>query len=154
MQNVIIIRTNNSSWSASLTYTSYNDARLAVNQLSSEKWNEYNIDASPSYTKTSVNTSKQNYRLKAAWFLTESEGNARITFNSLQQAKLAYELFITRYHYRCQFEMSSNIPTIKCTWPVKPHHGHAIVNFPTEQKAQQVSDAYFVFFQKMIWFYM
>ncbi|CAF0892008.1 unnamed protein product [Rotaria sp. Silwood1] len=137
VRNVTMIRTNYNSISASVTYAICRSARLAVTQLSCEKWNGCQIYASPSYTRTSVDTNKQNYKLKAEWFMTESECNGRVTFNKLQEAQRAYQVFTDRCHFRCQFEINPINPMVKCSWPLKPHHGHAIVNFSTVEQAQE-----------------
>ncbi|CAF3563464.1 unnamed protein product [Rotaria sordida] len=137
VRNVTTIRTNYNNSSASVTYATCNDARLAATQLSCEKWDDYQIYATPSYTRTSVNTNRQNYKLKAQWFMTESECNGRVVFNKRQRAQQAYELFTNRCHFRCQFEINPINPMVKCSWPLKPYHGHAIVNFPTVEQAQE-----------------
>ena len=134
-----IIRTDHNSSSASVTYATYDDARKAITQMSFKNWDEYKIQASPTYTRTSVDNNNQNYQLKAQWYMTESEGNARVTFNTLQQAKQGYQLFTDRCHFRCQFDMNPINPRVICSWPLQAHHGHAIVNFPTVEVAQEVS---------------
>ncbi len=134
-----MIRTNHNSSSASVTYAECNHARMAVTGLAHEKWNEYAIYVRPSYTRTSMDTRKQNNTLKAQWFITESEGTGRVVFNKLQTAQQAYQLFTQRHHFYCQFEMNPVNPTIKCSWPLAHHHGHAIVHFETVEQAQAVS---------------
>ncbi|CAF1472638.1 unnamed protein product, partial [Rotaria sordida] len=137
VRNVTIIRTNHNNSSASVTYMECSQARTAVAQLSHEKWNGYQLHASPSYIRTIVNTKKPNYTLKAQWYMTESECNGRVVFNNLEAAKQAYQLFTKRHHFSCQFEMNPINPIIKCSWPLKPHHGRAIVDFDTVEQAQQ-----------------
>jgi hypothetical protein len=134
-----MLRTNHNNSSASVTYVECGSAQTAVSQLSHKKWDEYEIYARPSYKRTLVDTRRQKYTLKAQWFMTNSECNGRVVFSKLQIAQRAYQLFTQRHHFRCQLEMNPANLMIKCSWPVTPHHGHAIVNFQTVEQAQEVS---------------
>ncbi|UJR32555.1 hypothetical protein I4U23_020016 [Adineta vaga] len=141
VRNVTMIRTNQNSTSASVTYVECAAAHTAVNELAREKWNDYAIHVRPSYIRTTVDTKKQSYTLKAQWFLTDSECSGRIVFSKLHTAQQAYHIFTRRHHFYCQFEISCANPTIRCTWPLTPHHGHAIVHFETVEQAQAAIEA-------------
>ena len=96
VQNATIIRTNYDNSSAVVTYTNHNDARSAINHLSVTKWDDHEIYVHPGCTRMSVNNTNQNYKLKARWFLTESEGCGRIAFSRSRDAQLAFDLLTYR----------------------------------------------------------
>ncbi|CAF3878672.1 unnamed protein product [Adineta steineri] len=141
VRNITMIRTNQNSSSASVTFVECDNARMAVTELAHKKWDDYEIYVRPSYTRTSIDTRKQNYTLKAQWYMTESEGNGRVGFNKPQAAQQAYQLFSKRHNFNCQFELNPVSPTVKCSWPLTPHHGHAIIHFELVEQAQEALEA-------------
>ena len=134
----MIRRTDQNSFAA-VTFVDCEGAQKAVTRLSHEKWDERQIFAKPSHTYRSVDFRRQHYKLKAEWFMTKSDGTGRMTFSNMKTAIQVYEYLIQRHLFHCDIEMISVNPTMKCTWPMKPHHGHALVHFPTPQQAQMVN---------------
>ncbi|CAF1675436.1 unnamed protein product, partial [Adineta ricciae] len=141
VRNVTLIRRNQSGISASVTFAECAAAHTAVKELAHETWDDYVIQIRPSFTRTSVDNKRRNYTLKVQWYLTESECTGRVTFSKAQAAQQAYQIFTRRHRFLCQFEMSSVNPTIRCSWPLTPHHGHAIVHFTTVEQAQAAIEA-------------
>ncbi|CAF1320817.1 unnamed protein product, partial [Adineta ricciae] len=141
VRNVTLIRRNQNGISASVTFAECAAAHTAVKELAHETWDDYVIQVRPSFTRTSVDSKRQNYTLKVQWYLTDSECTGRVTFSKAQAAQQAYQIFTRRHHFFCQFEMSSVNPTIRCSWPLTPHHGHAIVHFTTVEQAQAAIEA-------------
>ncbi|CAF4894475.1 unnamed protein product [Rotaria sp. Silwood1] len=90
---VTMIQASPGDNSASATYFTCDDARQAVTRLSHEIWDGQEINVSPSYARTSVYTTTQNCKLKAQWFMTESEGRGRVNFNQEQAAQKACTVF-------------------------------------------------------------
>ena len=133
------IRRNQNGISASVTFAECAAAHTAVKELAHETWDNYVIQVRPSFTRTSVDSKRQNYTLKVQWYLTESECTGRVAFNKAQAAQQAYQIFTRRHRFCCQFEISSVNPTIRCSWPLTPHQGHAIVHFTTVEQAQAVN---------------
>jgi RNA recognition motif-containing protein len=132
-----MLEKNHNGNSALVTYDTCKSARLAVTQLSNEIWNGKEIKVNPSHIRTSIHASRQNCKLKAYWFMTESECNGRVEFSQPEAAVRANEFFKERkYHSRIQLNTIN--PTIKCTWPLVPHTSKATVYFQTAEQAQDV----------------
>ncbi|CAF4504213.1 unnamed protein product [Rotaria socialis] len=93
VRHVTMIQTSPGDNSASATYFTCDDARQAVTRLAHEIWNGQEINVSPSYARTSVYTTTQNCKLKAQWFMTESEGRSCVYFDQEQAAQKACTVF-------------------------------------------------------------
>ncbi|CAF4095390.1 unnamed protein product, partial [Rotaria sordida] len=86
-RHVTMIQASPGGNAASATYFTCDDARQTVIRLSHEIWDGQEINVSPSYARTSVYATTQNCKLKAQWFMTESEGRGHVHFNQEQAAQ-------------------------------------------------------------------
>lgn len=124
-------------YSALVTYNSCASARTAVTQLSHEIWNGKVVKINPSHIRTSIYPGRQNCKLKAYWFMTESNCNGRVGFNQSDPAVRANEFFKQK-KYHSRIHVNTINPTIKCTWPLKPHTGTARIFFREANQARNV----------------
>ena len=132
-----MLEKNRDGYSALVTYNSCRSARNAVTQLSHEIWNGKVVKVNPSHMRTSVHAGRQNCKLKAYWFMTESKCNGRVGFNQSEAAIKANELFKQK-NYHSRIHVNTINPTIKCTWTLLPHTGRASIYFRTANQAQNV----------------
>lgn len=139
VQNVTISQANCGGTSASVTYFTHDCARLAVTKMSHAVWSGSEINAVPNRMDRSVHNNKQICKLKAVWFLTESQGTGRIQFNQKQAAQQAYKLFQSELSFRCYLLLNSMNPTVKCIWFLARHFGTACIVFRTTEHVDQVS---------------
>ena len=123
--------------SALVTYNSCASARNAVTQLSYEIWNGNVVKVNPSHIRTSAHVGRQNCKLKAYWFMTESQCTGRVGFNQADAAIRANEFFKQKNYYS-RIHVNTINPTIKCTWSLVPHIGKATIYFRNAEQAQNV----------------
>jgi hypothetical protein len=132
-----MLEKNQSGNSALVTYDTCESARTAVTQLSHEIWNGKEIKVNPSHIRTSIHASRQNCKLKAYWFMTESECNGRVQFSRPEAAVRANELFKEK-QYQSRIHLNTSNSKLKCVWPLATHTGKATVYFETVDQASTV----------------
>jgi hypothetical protein len=132
-----MLEKNHDGSSALVTYDTCGSARRAVTQLSHEMWNDKIVKINPSHIRTSIHAGRQNCKLKAYWFMTESECNGRVGFNQPEAAVRANELFKEK-NYHSRIYVNTINPTIKCIWSLAAHTGQATIYFQTAEQAQDV----------------
>ncbi|CAF2857190.1 unnamed protein product, partial [Rotaria sp. Silwood2] len=135
IRKIDFIRQNENSSCVAVTYTTVEQARVAFCELNGYIEQGREIAVSDSCLKTDAIIGKQNCRLKAIWYLTQSTGNGRITFRKEKSALDAYELF-KRLSYQCRYERLTDVPTLKVVYYLSEHSGKAFINFESLQQAQ------------------
>lgn len=132
-----MLEKNHNGSSALVTFDECRNARKAVTQLSHEIWRGNEVKVNPSHIRTSVHAGRQNCKLKAYWFMTESECNGRVGFNQPDAAVRANEWFKEK-NYHSRIYVNTINPTIKCIWSLVRHMGKATIYFRTEVQAKNV----------------
>ena len=122
-----------------MTYYQCSNAQDSVIRLSDETWDGRRITVSPASTRTSVHASTQNCKLKVQWFLTESECRGKVHCTNYEAAGQVLQLLQSRFNCQCALKLKSDKPMIKCHWPSVTHTGMAILEFSTDQQAQEVN---------------
>jgi hypothetical protein len=140
-----MLEKNHDGSSALVTYDACRSASRAVTQLSHEIWNGKVVKINPSHIRTSVHAGRQNCKLKAYWFMTESECKGRVGFNQQEAAVRANELFNGK-QYHSRIYVNTINPTIKCVWSLVPHTGRATIYFRTAEQAQNVRKGVFLMY--------
>ncbi|CAF3384870.1 unnamed protein product, partial [Rotaria sp. Silwood2] len=139
VRHVTMIQSSTSDNAALATYFTCDDARRAVIQLSHEIWDGQEINVSPNYAHTSVYASMQNCKIKALWFMTESEGHGRVHFSQQQPAQKAYAWFKKELGFNCRIQLHTTKPTIQLSWPLSLQKCQALIQFRTAEEAQVVN---------------
>lgn len=139
VRSLNILQRGSDGTSASVTYYQCSHARDSVIRLSDETWDGRRIIVSPASTRTSVHASTQNCKLKVQWFLTESECRGKVQCTNHESAEKILQLLESQFKCQCYLKFNSDKPMIKCQWSTAPHTGMAIVEFSTEQAAQEVN---------------
>ncbi|CAF3768452.1 unnamed protein product [Rotaria sp. Silwood1] len=135
IRKIDFIRHNENSSCVAVTYSTVEQARLAFSELNGFIEQGREIAVSDSCLKTEATTGKQNCRLKAIWYLTQSTGSGRITFRQEKSALDIYELF-KRLSLKCSYERSTDVPTMKVIYYLSENSGKAFINFGRLQQAQ------------------
>ncbi|CAF3877045.1 unnamed protein product [Rotaria sp. Silwood1] len=128
IRKIDFIRHNENSSCVAVTYSTVEQARLAFSELNGYIEQGREIAVSDSCLKTEATTGKQNCRLKAIWYLTQSTGSGRITFRQEKSALDVYELF-KRLPLKCFYERSTDVPTMKVIYYLSENSGKAFINF-------------------------
>jgi RNA recognition motif-containing protein len=71
------------------------------------------------------------------WFLTESECAGKISFTQQEYAEKALQLIQQKFQCVCRLQINSINPTIRCQWSVQGHNGQAIIDFHTNEQAEE-----------------
>ncbi|CAF3303029.1 unnamed protein product [Rotaria sp. Silwood2] len=135
IRKIDFIRHNENSSCVGVTYSKVEQARLAFSELNGYIEQGREITVSDSCLKTEATTGKQNCRLKAIWYLTQSTGSGRITFRQEKSALDVYDLF-KRLPLKCSYERSTDAPTMKVIYYLSENNGKAFINFGTLKQAQ------------------
>ncbi|CAF0826915.1 unnamed protein product, partial [Didymodactylos carnosus] len=140
VRNVYFLRQSNDDSSAAVVFNSISDASMASNKLNGYIYNGRSITATPSYMQTTAHSSVQNCRLKAIWYLTESDCSGKIHFTNETMALETYKQFqnllIDRQRIRCQYSINGgNLPTLKVNWYIAQNNGLACIKFSTIDQA-------------------
>jgi hypothetical protein len=150
VRNVNVFQRSSDGSSASVTYYQCAHACDAVVRMTQQMWEGRRINVGPAYIRNSAHTSTQSCKLRAQWFLTESECNGRVRFTQQQAAENALELLKTKFNCQGKLLVNFNKPTMKCVWPMVPHNKIAFADFPTDADAQQVCNLLLWLIQKIL----
>jgi hypothetical protein len=134
VRKIDFLRQNQGGACVAVTYTTIEEARLAFNGLNGYIEQSREIVVNGSYLKTEATIGKQYCRLKAIWYLTQSTGNAMISFSQEKSALDACQSF-KNLHYQCHYERSTNLPTLKVIYYLGVNNGKAFINFESSQQA-------------------
>ena len=135
VRRIDFIRQNEQGWCVTVTYTTIEEARLAVASLNGHIERGREIGVSSSCLQTDAATDRQICRLKAIWHLTQSTGNGKIIFSDEKNALDAFQLF-KQLNYQCHYERLTDTPTLKVIYYLAENTGKAFINFETVLQAQ------------------
>ncbi|CAF1022027.1 unnamed protein product [Rotaria magnacalcarata] len=148
VRRVDFVRYVENSMIFAVTYTTVEQASLAVTRLNGRIEHGYEIVVTRSFVRNPTNKSKQNCFLKAICYLTPSTGNGRILFNNEKSARDACNQ-LENLNYLCRYQYLRSLPTVKVTYcfiesnrkafiyfklRVDAHNAQSRIHFPETSK--------------------
>ncbi|CAF1502997.1 unnamed protein product [Adineta steineri] len=136
VHDICCLQQTNKSACFAVTYHTPDEAQRALKGLNCHVEQGCKISVGGTHLKSNVPIRKQDFALRAVWYLTPSLRIGKIIFTDKKDALVACRLFRDSF-YNCRYETSDDLPKLEVTY-YRGLTNRAEIKFQTKEQVQEV----------------